>query len=260
MHHVLNNRVEKLLLFCGIIGVLGMGLDARGSGFEVVFDPGLGSRSRVLQTLSSSSLGERPQKVAVEGGTYRGISVQSLLDDLTKPLSVEDRAHVDLVVFNRGKSEQKLLLPRAILVKFPGILISASKEKFMLVLPKDIHGKLQSEGILVESLGSREVTGVTLTSYDQRYGNVLLKRRTDPAAMRGEKLYVQNCLGCHQGARQKSEAMRSLTSPEKVKQFLVEGKHSSVSGVSSWSELLDQKKARSLASYLNAHQGEVSHD
>ena len=226
------------------------------SDFNVTYDAAAPAAPKVLKSLPVSAFATRSQRSATEGSTYHGISLAELVDEVTTPLTVEERSRVDLIAFDRPGSDRKILLPRALLKKFPGILLAVTDRKIRLVLPKETHAKLQSEGILIEALGSREVSGVSLTSYDQRYAAVLLKRRTDPAAMRGEKLYVQNCLGCHAGAPGAGDSRPDLSTPEKMKKFLGEGTHPSVSGVSQWNELLDTKKSRSLASYLSAREGE----
>jgi mono/diheme cytochrome c family protein len=62
--------------------------------------------------------------------------------------------------------------------------------------------------------------------------------------MRGEKLFLQNCAGCHANSTNlKVQALESSGHPKVV-------------GVKSLSDKLDSKQVRSLVSYLEAYKSQ----
>jgi mono/diheme cytochrome c family protein len=65
--------------------------------------------------------------------------------------------------------------------------------------------------------------------------------------MRGEKMYLQNCVGCHS----QPQAISSFASAEKVEK-IANGQHPQTSGVHDFKSIFDKKAVRSLVSYLEA--------
>lgn len=193
-------------------------------------------------------------KASKETAKFLGPSLSALVDETTKTLTAADRSTTDLVVL-KTKSGKEALMPKAFLQKYPSIQLALKKngqslgqEAPRVVLPSTSNAKIRSESILLEPLFVSELTEITLTSYEKRYGAFFLKRRTDPAAMRGEKLFLQNCVGCH---FQPQIAMGTLASTEKVEK-IANGQHPDVPGVHDFKSIFDKKATRSLVSYLEA--------
>jgi hypothetical protein len=86
---------------------------------------------------------------------------------------------------------------------------------------------------------------VELTSYQERLGSHFLKRRTDPAALRGEKLFVQNCMACHFSALSQWRQQGSGFGENLAR---INSRH----GAQDWLEGLDERNSRALMSYWNA--------
>ena len=195
-----------------------------------------------LRTLRQISCQEKdPQSLKI--CSWKGVSLSALVDGALKDLSAEERAHVDLVILRNEKGDQALI-PRAFVVKY-SILLATERDKKNLgtlgplysVAPWTSNSKIKQEGMFLEALFISNVDHIELTNYKERYSGLYLKRRTDPAAMKGEKLFVQNCLGCH--ATGTSPSGRALASTG----------HPAVKGLPQ----LEAKDIRPLASYLDAY-------
>jgi hypothetical protein len=223
------------------------------------------SETRVLKEIPITELEARKQAtltevdpVAKDGSKeptkFQGVSLSVLIDETTKALTAADRSTTDLVVL-KTRTGREVLMPKAFLVKYPQILLALKRngqplgaEAPRVVLPASSNAKIRKENMLLEPLFVSELAAVTLSNYERRYGEFFLKRRTDPAAMRGEKLFLQNCVTCH---TQPQVAMSVLTSSEKV-QKVAAGEHPEVPGNHGFKAIFDKKALRSLVSYLEA--------
>lgn len=207
--------------------------------------------ARKLETLNEKDpLAKDPQATS----KFQGLSLSLLIDDVTKAFTAADRSLMDLVVL-KTRAGREVLMPKAFLVKYPQIQValkrngqSLGSESPRLVLPATTNAKIQKENMLLEPMFVSELASITLSSYEQRYGSFFLKRRTDPAAMRGEKLFLQNCVTCH---TQPEVAMAALTSSEKIEK-VAQGEHPNVPGNHGFKAIFDKKAIRSLVSYLEA--------
>ncbi len=112
-----------------------------------------------------------------------------------------------------------------------------------VILPATSNAKIQKESILLDPLFVADLESVTLTSYQFHYADLFLKKRTDPAAMRGEKLFMQNCVSCHQNGVKSASFTEVTTHPE-------------APGVSGLKNILEPKQIRSLGSYLEAYRSQ----
>ena len=174
---------------------------------------------------------------------WKGVSLSALVDGAIKGLSAEEKAHIDLVILRNDKGDQALI-PRAFLNKY-SIMLATERDKKNLgssgplysVAPWTSNSKIKQEGMFLEALFISSVSQIELTNYKERYSGLYLKRRTDPAAMKGEKLFVQNCLGCH------------ATGPSPSGRALASSGHPAVKGMPT----LEAKDIRPLASYLDAY-------
>lgn len=193
---------------------------------------------------------------------FQGISLSALVDEATKTLSAADRSTTDLVILRTRKGTE-ISLPKAFLVKYPQIQIAFKRNAIALgdeaprvILPASSNAKIQKENILLEPMFISQLASVTLTSYERRSSAFFLKRRTDPAAMRGEKLFLQNCNSCHS---QVEAVLTHLTAAEKIEK-VAQGEHPVVPGNHGFKSLFDKKALRSLVSYLAAFRLEQSND
>ncbi len=159
-------------------------------------------------------------------------------------LSVEEKAYVDLVIV-RNDQDERALIPRAFINKYPLYLAMSRDGKSLgadgplySVAPWTSNSRIRTEGLSLEALFVPRVSKIELTNYRDQFGAMYLKRRTDPAAIRGEKLFVQNCLACHHS--QGAAAGVSLAS--------VSAKASAPSAAPSVAEISGSQKSRNLAS------------
>lgn len=188
---------------------------------------------------------EKDPSVAASTQTieWRGFLLSQLLDQVLTELTVDQRAQFDLVVLKNERG-QKALVPRAFLSRY-SLILAMEKNGQKQVYPSSIvqwssNAKLQKEGLVLETFFLEGVSTIELANYRDRFGSYFLKRRTDPVAMRGEKLFVQNCVGCH-----------GAGTPPEVKR-LSQGGHP----IAQASVKPSDKDLRALLSYLEAYKAE----
>jgi hypothetical protein len=246
-----------LLVFAGLIGAGNVN-----AALQITWESPSSPTPRVLKDFSAEDLAKMKAKVLTEAdplahgekAKFYGPSLSTLVLEATKQLTPAERATNDLVVL-KTRSGKEALMPKAFLVKYPSIELALKKngqslgaEAPRIVLPATSNSKIKSENILLEPLFVSELAEITLTSYERRYSAFFLKRRTDPAAMRGEKMFLQNCVSCHS---QPQVAMATLASADQVEK-IAKGEHPDVSGVHEFKSIFDKKATRSLRSYLQA--------
>ena len=75
------------------------------------------------------------------------------------------------------------------------------------IVPWTSKSKTKSEALPLETyfLYRREPKWSSRTTHE-RFANLFLKRRTEPLAMRGEKIFVYSCLACHGNAQGTTKA------------------------------------------------------
>lgn len=247
-----------------IIGGLSSGVRNVNASLQVAWEPPNEKTPRVLKNFELRELEARPlssltEKDPLANGSkesvkFQGLSLSLLIEEATQTFSAADRSDTDLVVL-KTRAGREVLMPKAFLVKYPQIQVALKKngqslgaQSPRLILPATTNAKIQKENMLLEPMFVSELASITLSSYERRYGSFFLKRRTDPAAMRGEKLFLQNCVTCH---TQPAVAMAALTSSEKI-QKVAQGEHPDVPGNHGLSAIFDKKAIRSLVSYLEA--------
>ncbi len=133
---------------------------------------------------------------------WEGVLISELIEDGMTGLLSDKRAQVDLVVLKSDINQA--LIPRAFISKYPMLLgfkkspkSTQQEEDLYSIVPWSSKPKVLEEDLPLESYFLSHVQSIQLTSYRDQYSNLFLKRRTDPAAMRGEKLFVQSCVSCH---------------------------------------------------------------
>jgi len=168
---------------------------------------------KVLQESDLKSLGSLKSLNEAWPGAQRRSSWQGYLiaDVIQKALdqmTVEERAQIDLVILQAGEGDgaQRALLPRALLKNFPFLLASLrdgknSAKGWVAVPPLASRSKLQDEGLPIESYFLESVSRIELANSKERYKPAILIRRTDPIAVRGERVFVSSCLACHDSGR-----------------------------------------------------------
>ena len=135
---------------------------------------------------------------------WEGVLLSQVVEKTLNELSLEHRAQIDLLIL-KGKSGVQAVLPRALASKYPILLATnwdsraASPDigPIYSVIPWTSKPKILKEDLPLQKYFVPQLNRIELTNYRQLYNPFYLKRRTDPSAMRGEKIFVQNCISCH---------------------------------------------------------------
>ncbi len=179
---------------------------------------------------------------------YKGVLLSQLLEKTMASLPVERRAQIDLLVLKTPTGGQ-VLLPRSVVVKYP-VLLALDGGKASVIMPWTTRPKIMTENLPIETYFVPELSSIELSNYNDRYGGVFLKRRTDPLAMRGEKTFVQNCLNCHSESGKLSVVQ--LSGELQARKLASDGHPGQVKGVPP----LKDRDRRALVSYLEAFRSE----
>ena len=186
---------------------------------------------------------------------WKGVLLQEIVDKSMEALPLEMRAQVDLLVLT-GRGGAQTVMPRSVVVKYP-VLIAWEKgaqpmDQVQTVAPWTTRPRILQEGLPVESYFVPELERVELTNFRERYQGLFLRRRTDPVAMRGEKLFVQNCVGCHASQLGSGLTISALTQETRARTLASQGHPPVRGGV----PRLNPADRRYLVSYLAAYRGE----
>jgi hypothetical protein len=222
---------------------------------DVTVSMSVSGPEQMLKTWDPSGLGNLKaasslEKDPVSGRMtrYKGVLLSQLLEKTVAGLSAERRAQVDLLVF-KSASGGTVLMPRSVVTQYP-VLVALREGKASIVMPWTSKSKIMKECLPIESYFVSDLTGIELSNYNERYTSVFLKRRTDPLAMRGEKMFVQNCVGCHSETAKPTLADLSAETPSR--RLASEGHPATVKGAPH----LDDRARRALVSYLEAFRAE----
>jgi len=174
---------------------------------------------------------------------WRGILMRDLIDKSMEGLTVENQARIDLVVVEGGA---RALIPRSFVRKY-GVILAENKERPLhSVVPWSTEREAVRKEILpVESYFVQGVRRIVLTGSDESYRSVLLLRRTDPLAIRGESLFVRACMGCH--ARGDWPDIQGVSN-RLHRRWEADANHPRVSGLPAFGD----PEMRALRSYLKA--------
>jgi len=151
-----------------------------------------------LRALKASTFREKAPTSAGPS-EWKGPLLGSILDAAMQSLNSEAKSQIDLVVL-KGAGGEQAWIPRAFVVRYPVLLAAEGKSAggtMMSVVPVSSKPKIRTEELPHGTYWVKDVQTVELTNYREKFGRFYLKRRTDPAAMRGEKLFIQNCMACH---------------------------------------------------------------
>lgn len=205
-----------------------------------------------IQSFTTEQLGKMKKTTTTEldpttgkKARFEGVLLSEIIDRALNGISNERKAQIDLVILKDAKGASALI-PRSFIVKYPMLLALSEDHKplgiIRSIVPWTSKSKSRTEGLPLETYFLTDVTSVELANYHQRYGNVFLKRRTDPLAMRGEKIFVQACLACHDSSEGTAKARNWV------------GNHPQITGIPK----LDERDVRALHSYLDVYHAENS--
>ena len=189
---------------------------------------------------------------------WEGVLLYTLVEAMLNQLPLDNRAQVDLVIL-KGATGQRALIPRSLLGKYP-ILLALQGDSHSLaslsdrgpiysVMPWSSKSKILSEDLPLEQFFIPGISKIELTSYRDQYSSLFLRRRTDPSAVRGEKLFVQNCVSCH--APRIVLPKEGIFPEEQAKKLEFKG-HPEATGVIK----LNERDRRAIVRYLEAHRME----
>lgn len=205
---------------------------------------------RALKSIQSRELDPFSGKVA----KFKGVRLSDLVDRVLSDYPPERRAQIDLIVL-KNEQGKKILVPRSFTVKYP-MMIAESRDggalgeqgPLMTVPPWTSRAQAADEGVLIDTFFVAGLSQIELTNIRERFPTLFLKRRTDPAAMRGEKLFVNNCVSCHVSGR--GPSVNDVSGHQGNR--MIASAHPQVKGMPKFSD----RDRRSLVSYFEAHQAE----
>jgi hypothetical protein len=195
---------------------------------------------------------------------WRGILLSQLVERVLEGLSPENRAQIDLVILKNDQGD-RAPIPRFLIQRYPLMLAVRSDPRTLAkagtdlgpiysVVPWTSKPSILKEMLPLEKYFISQVTQLELTSDQEQYKTLFLKRRTDPSAMRGEKVFVQNCAVCHtlEGS-DNNLLLNKWMRAEKGEEFLSLGHPSAKIAVK-----VTEKDRQSILRYLNAFRLENS--
>ncbi|MGE0614212.1 MAG: molybdopterin-dependent oxidoreductase [Bacteriovoracia bacterium] len=157
---------------------------------------------------------------------WEGLQLSALINEAMEKLTLVQKSEVDLVIFKHTDG-QETSVPRWFIQKY-GLLLAFWRNGEglgpanggpVVVLPWSTHGAAIGKEVLpIERYTAAGIREIELTNYrvcvDAGY---FLKRRTNPVVVRGEKTFLQTCMGCHLGKPLPAMAdMQKTFSPEGV--------------------------------------------
>ena len=183
--------------------------------------------------------------------------MSALIEKAMASLPLDQRALVDLIIV-KSKSGEQARIPRWLITRYPVILSASKSGKLDLILPLHSKSKINGEGLPLASFAMNDVVEIELASYRQSYGAFFLKRQTDPVAVRGQKIFIENCTSCHSAGVTNGTKAQDLTvedlSLDGGARKLASSGHPRVKDFPK----LKQRDLQALISYLKAYQKENS--
>ena len=189
---------------------------------------------------------------------WQGVSLADLVDKALEGLTAENRAQIDLVILKNAAGDFAPI-PRFVMKRYPLMLAIlppgspfVDRGPLYSVIPWTSRPNILKEILPLDRYFISQVSRIELANDEELNRALFLKRRTDPSAIRGEKLFIQSCSLCHQLDRvtPKGEALaiKKVMDPEK----------SPLSGTSLHNKklILQEKDRKSILRYLNAYEAE----
>jgi mono/diheme cytochrome c family protein len=202
-----------------------------------------------LRSWTQEDLSKLPQREIIEkpnGGPpsrFRGPTLDQIILKTIESLSLDERAQIDLVIIKESQGRE-ISIPRSFITKYPVVYDNGK-----IAPPIQTRPKSTQEELPIQAYFASNVKAIELTNSKNRFGPVYLKNRSDPAAIRGEKYFVQTCLGCHGS----TEHQKSY--PTILKQMMNSDKLDSHSKIYAF-PVIGEKTMKSLRSYLEAYHQE----
>lgn len=247
-------------LFISVVGLLlGAASLAENKSTVLALWSASGPNTTTLKTWSLEEIAQlKPTTSSEKDSTgrvaqWKGTLLSKWVEKTLETVPLAERAAVDLLLI-KNSSGVSALVPRYLVTKYPFLLayqkdqqpVNGGDGPLAIVVPVKTKPAILSERVPLNTYAVTAVSTIELTSYQARFHNLILKRRTDPAAIRGEKLFVQNCIACHATGRAKPVG---VLSKEGTARSLASGGHPQGEGVPE----LREKDTRALVSYLNAY-------
>lgn len=222
--------------------------------------------SKKLKSAQATSSERDPRSDQVV--SWKGVSVATLVEQWIERLPGEQRATIDLIVFEAAtdpahpsRAAHRIYVPRWLLTKHPEVRLayeragkSLGQERgpWALVIPWTSKKKITQEELPLQDFFQDRIDRVVLSNYRAQFPALFMKRRSDPVAMRGEKLFVQNCMSCHATEHAPPLAIdRSSVADPKIKKVAASG-HPTVPGGPTWGF----KDRKALINYLDGYRRE----
>ncbi|MEK6580644.1 MAG: hypothetical protein AABZ55_15580, partial [Bdellovibrionota bacterium] len=193
---------------------------------------------------------------------WKGVLVSDIIDKALESLPGEQRALVDLIVF-RNAEGAVATVPRSLVIKYPVLLAyereghalaadTATYGSFFPVMPWSSKVGILNEELPLEKFIVPKLNQIELANYRERYPSLFLKRRTNPVAMRGEKLFVRNCVSCHAPSDPSRASFVEFFNGTKAR-VVASNFHPDIKG---GLPKLNDLNRRSIESYFEAYQNE----
>lgn len=212
IHKMINNI--KVLFFIVAIVVSFTGVQAAEKVvLKVVWNASSADRllkTRTLEDLSGMSMVSSRERDPASGQMveWKGVLISKWIEKELAELPLDQRSQVDLLILKNTQGQQAII-PRYVVKSYPLMLawekdqkkLLESNEAFTVVVPWSSGSKITQTHYPWTAYQISGVREIQLSSYQSRFSSLLLKRRTDPAAVRGEKMVVENCLSCHGNGR-----------------------------------------------------------
>ncbi|MCC7441714.1 MAG: cytochrome c [Bdellovibrionales bacterium] len=155
-----------------------------------------------LRALKQSAIQGRaaPQQ---DSSSWQGVLITDLINPALEASPEARSFEIDLVVLKSGEGARSIL-PRSFINKYPIVLALkrngvaiADGGPIRTVVANTGSREMQQELLPVESYFVPGLVEIELANYRQQFPSVFLKNRSDPRRMRGERLFVKTCMGCH---------------------------------------------------------------
>ncbi|HTL13440.1 MAG TPA: hypothetical protein VL588_13180 [Bdellovibrionota bacterium] len=202
--------VSALILACG---ALVSGCTAQAERQNVVLSGDLtlsvrqGGRVVALKSFKIADLLARKQvRVAGHGPgssdshEWSGVPITELINGVLAESPQARAFEIDLLVLKTADGA-KSILPRSFINKYP-VILALKKEgsalsKISTVVRNPESSDIRREMLPVDSYFVSGLVEIEMANYREQFPSVFLKNRSDPRRMRGERLFVKTCMGCH---------------------------------------------------------------
>jgi len=168
-------------------------------------------KSWTLTELLNWKLDQKREKVPQESSValWEGVDFNKLIDVALEGVTLHERGEIDLVLL-KGQDNKVITVPRSFIRKFSFLLaikkngkpLTAPYAPFFSVVPVSSLSagdkrKLDEEIYPLHLFSVTGIKEITFTRVQDQYGSLFLRRKTNPLALRGERVFVWNCNTCH---------------------------------------------------------------